>query len=68
LCEMTWSLTSPRATRINGAKKFQSSPKKDLFNSIGANRSFGRTLADNGTATKLGAENVRLRKSCFRDL
>jgi hypothetical protein len=30
-----WSLTSPRAKRINGPKKFRSSPKKDFFNAIG---------------------------------
>jgi hypothetical protein len=34
-----WSLTSPRAKRINGPKKFRSSPKKDFFN-IGAKRPF----------------------------
>jgi hypothetical protein len=30
LCETMWSLTSPSAKRINGPKKFRSSPKKDF--------------------------------------
>jgi hypothetical protein len=34
LCETIWSLTSPRAKRISGPKKFHSSPKKDFFNTI----------------------------------
>jgi hypothetical protein len=36
LCETMWSLTSPRAKRISGPKKFRSSPKKDFFNTIRA--------------------------------
>jgi hypothetical protein len=31
LRETMWSLTSPRAKRISGPKKFRSSPKKALF-------------------------------------
>jgi len=31
LRETIWSLKSPRAKRINGPKKFRSSPKKDFF-------------------------------------
>src|SRR5882724_4632371 len=33
-CETMWSLTSPRAKRISGPKKFRSSPQKDFFNTI----------------------------------
>jgi hypothetical protein len=35
------SLTSPRAKRISGSKKFRASPKKDFFNTIRQKRSFG---------------------------
>src|SRR3984893_1474515 len=34
LCETKWSLTSPRAKRISGPKKFRSSAGKDFFNGI----------------------------------
>src|SRR3984893_2959252 len=34
LCETMWSLTSPRAKRISGPKKFRSPPRKDFFNTI----------------------------------
>jgi len=34
------SLTSPRAKRISGPKKFRSSPKKDFFNTIRQKRTF----------------------------
>jgi len=30
-----WSLTSPRAKRISGSRKFRSSGEKDFFNTIG---------------------------------
>src|SRR5450759_4299173 len=33
-----WSLTSPRAKRISGPKKFRSSAKEDFFNTIGTSR------------------------------
>jgi hypothetical protein len=36
-----WSLTSPRAKRIDGPKKFRSSPKKGFFNTIDPERTFG---------------------------
>jgi hypothetical protein len=38
LGETMWSLTSPRAKRISGPKKFRSSPEKDFFNTIGTFR------------------------------
>src|SRR6266702_6110228 len=38
-----WFLTSPRAKRISGPKKFRSSSKKDFFNTIGAKRPSGKT-------------------------
>jgi hypothetical protein len=38
LCETMRSLTSPRAKRISGSKKFRASPKKDFFNTIRQHR------------------------------
>src|SRR5665811_538239 len=40
LCEMMWSLTSPRTKRISGLKKFRSSPEKDFFNTMGTKRTW----------------------------
>jgi hypothetical protein len=40
--EVVWSLTSTRANRISGYKKFRASPKKDFFNTIGAKRTFAK--------------------------
>ena len=37
-----WSLTSPRAGRISGPKKFCSSARKDFFNSICHKRTLTR--------------------------
>jgi hypothetical protein len=35
-------VTSTRANRISGYKKFRASPKKDFFNTIGAKRTFAK--------------------------
>jgi hypothetical protein len=39
---LMWSLNSQRGTRTSGPKNFQSSAKKDFFNTIGAKRTFSR--------------------------
>jgi hypothetical protein len=38
-----WSLTLQRVRRTGGPENFQSSVKKDFFNSIGAKRTFDET-------------------------
>ena len=54
LDELIWSLTSPRVRRINGSKKFRSSPQKDFFNTIGAFRTCrGLTMSALGGGTDI---------------
>jgi hypothetical protein len=55
-----WSLTSPRAKRISGPKKFRSSPKKDFFNTIGHNRTDAIGVAWS-TLSRPANNNVRHR-------
>jgi|SRR6185436_3365445 hypothetical protein len=43
LDETMWSLTSPRAKRISGCKKFRSSPQKDFCNNIDPEQTCGAT-------------------------
>ena len=65
-----WSLTSPRAIRISGPKKFRSPPKKDFFNKIRQKRSFDYIVSERqqrwrNSDTKLPARRARtLRRAC----
>jgi hypothetical protein len=55
-----WSLTSPRAKRISGLKKFRSSVEKDFCNSIGAKRTFAKHRRLLSTDVGTGAIDVTL--------
>ena len=49
-----WSLTSQRDRRTSGPENFQSSAKKDFFNTIGAKRNVLLSLGTRGRQSALG--------------
>src|SRR5882724_4443293 len=52
-----WSLTSQRERRTSGAENFQSSAKKDFFNTIGTKRPFGRLAKSANANLQTSAPN-----------